>query len=226
MGKFTFCLLSIVLITESAYCFPHLIGQIVSSTAHNNLAIFKQGEQVFTARVGDVIEKCFVTDINYRWVSLLNPKGEEYRVRVGVKPKEEDEYYYYDDDYDWSSYYEPIEIDEGFEVEGDTIYLTEELHSYILEENLGTVMMQAGSEAVYVDGELIGFKLFEIQADSIYDKVGLSNDDIITHIEGVALDSVWSAISMLRSVRYMTDFSFNYIRYGNDNKVNVKIGNK
>jgi type II secretory pathway component PulC len=194
--------------SASPKSFPDLIGQIVSSFSYRSLAIFKSGERVYAKHIGERVNGFWITAINYRHVYLQDDKGRTLHLMVGNNP-------------DMKDVKRPVP---GLEVMPDRIIMTEQFRNYIAEENLLTIMFQAASEPFYNDEfETIGYQLFEIEPDSIYDLIGIKNYDIITHIDGVSLDSPWTAISMLKGVKKQRTFSFTYLRNGVKTIVDVNV---
>jgi type II secretory pathway component PulC len=189
-----------------ASTFPDLIGQIVSSSSYRSLAIFKNGERVYAKRIGEKVNGSWITSIDYRYIYLQDASGKIHQLQVGTKS-------------------EPKFIKKmipGLEIFGDHIIMTEQFKNYIAEENLLSIMFQAASEPFYDDDwNTIGYMIFEIEPDSIYDLVGIRNYDVITHIDGVCLDNPWTAISMLKSVKNQGNFTFTYLR--NDSKTTVDV---
>ena len=74
--------------------------------------------------------------------------------------------------------------------------------------------MQATAEPVVSGGQMIGFRLYQIDADSIFSKAGIRDDDIITSLNGIKLASIASAISTLKSLKDSTSIEIEYKRAG------------
>ena len=116
----------------------------------------------------------------------------------------------------------PIEIIDGIDVKDTRIRLTTSLRNYFSEkEGLLTIMMQAGAQAVMQDGEIIGFRLLEIDRGSIYDIIGLKDRDVILSIDGIPITGALMAIKLLHSIRRADDFSFTRLRNGITRKMDV-----
>lgn len=200
-------IVSVVLTSVAlASTFPDLIGQIVSSHGYRSLAIFKHGEQVYAKHIGERVKGYWITSIVYKHVYLQDDSGNTLHLMVGSVP-------------------DPVKKPvPGLEIMGDRIVMTEKFRRYIAEENLLTIMFQAASEPLYDDDfNTIGYQLFEIEPDSIYDLVGIRDYDIITHIDGVQLTSPWAAISTLKSVKNQNNFTFTYLRNGFKTVVDVNV---
>lgn len=62
--------------------------------------------------------------------------------------------------------------------------------------NLNDVAMQARIVPAFKDGQAQGFKLFSIRPDSIYQKIGVQNGDVIRRINGFELNSPEKALEV------------------------------
>ena len=85
------------------------------------------------------------------------------------------------------------------------------------------ILMQAAVEPYNQKGETIGFLIDLIDKDSIFYKIGLENEDIITSINGVQLRNAASAIKLLQSLRNFNDLDVELIRRGQPLKLNLKV---
>ena len=91
--------------------------------------------------------------------------------------------------------------EEGFDREGTEIQMSESYKNKLLTTDFTKVLQDAKATPHMVDGELRGFQLTRIRQDSIYEKAGLQNDDIIEEINGVPLTDTAQAIRLLQSLR-------------------------
>lgn len=74
-----------------------------------------------------------------------------------------------------------------------------------------------------VDGELKGFKLDRIRSDSIYQKAGLQNGDVVEEINGIPLTDTSQAIKLLQSLRNEADIEIRFSRSGAKQNLNMKV---
>jgi type II secretory pathway component PulC len=65
-----------------------------------------------------------------------------------------------------------------------------------------------------VDGELRGFIITRIRKDSIYEKAGIQNDDIVEEVNGVPLTDTSQAIRLLQSLRNESEIEIRVKRGG------------
>ncbi|WP_338873429.1 hypothetical protein [Myxococcus stipitatus] len=66
--------------------------------------------------------------------------------------------------------------------------------------------LQARIVPAFVEGKSQGFKLFAIRPDSVYDRLGFQNGDIIQRVNGHALDSpqkAMEAYDQMKDVRHV-----------------------
>lgn len=73
--------------------------------------------------------------------------------------------------------------------------------------NLGPLLTQARVVPNFKNGVIDGYKVFAIKPDSLYQKIGLQNGDVIHSINGVKIDSPEKALQLFQSLR--TERTFN-----------------
>lgn len=91
--------------------------------------------------------------------------------------------------------------EDGFEREKDKMVMTQAYRSKLLTADFTKVLQDAKATPNMVDGELKGFTINRIRKDSIYEKAGLQNDDIVEEINGVPLSDTSQSIRLLQSLR-------------------------
>ncbi|MEZ4741781.1 MAG: hypothetical protein R3B45_04935 [Bdellovibrionota bacterium] len=64
---------------------------------------------------------------------------------------------------------------------------------------MAKILMQATAQPYMKDGVVKGFQLSQIDPDSIFDKGGFRDLDVVTAINGIELNSAAGAISLLKS---------------------------
>lgn len=95
------------------------------------------------------------------------------------------------------------------DVEHHQVTVTEAARDRIAGDSLTTILNQSASAPVFdQDGELRGYRLFDIDRGSIYDLVGLKNGDVVTHIDDTLLTSAELAVNLLRYVKNQPEFSY------------------
>ncbi|SMF69946.1 PDZ domain-containing protein [Pseudobacteriovorax antillogorgiicola] len=112
---------------------------------------------------------------------------------------------------------------EGVEKNGNTLTVNRSLKESLVGENLNKVLMQAAAVPHTRNGRLIGFKLLEIDAGSIYDVAGFKDGDIITHINELPINDAGRAIKALSSLRQASTANFSYLRQNQEHELIIRI---
>lgn len=116
--------------------------------------------------------------------------------------------------------------EDGFSRNDSNISMTKAFRDEIVEQK-SKIIMEAGAEP-YQDkyGNILGFQLFGIEKDSIYEKAGLLDNDIIKQINGTPLTGAIQAINILKSLEKtdeISSISFVVLRGGQEFPVSVDI---
>ena len=106
-----------------------------------------------------------------------------------------------------SAYKDAISID------GDNIRITESAKVDISEVSINQILFQAGSEPVFIGGEQIGYRLFDIDAGSVFETAGFMNGDIVTHIDGTSLSTPKAAMDALISIKFQDEFYYTVMQF-------------
>ncbi|MEL6339103.1 MAG: type II secretion system protein GspC [Myxococcota bacterium] len=114
---------------------------------------------------------------------------------------------------------------DGDEVQktGDNEYLVSK--DYIDETmgNLSKVATQARIVPSFKNGKANGFKLFSIKPNSIYQKIGLQNGDVIQKINGYTIDSPDKALEIYSKLKTSRDVNIELLRRGRATSKNYNI---
>lgn len=89
--------------------------------------------------------------------------------------------------------------------------------------NLNALMTQALATPEMVGGQMIGFRLKQIQAGSFYEKIGLKINDIITSVNGEKITDAAKALSLLQDLKSMNSLDLGIKRNGKDTLLNYDI---
>lgn len=111
----------------------------------------------------------------------------------------------------------------GFERVENKVSMSTDYRDRIVKQDLAQVLMQATATPHLENNQITGFKLTQIEKDSIFQKSGLLDNDIITKINGNELKSVAKAISLLKSLKNETDFSIELVRGGNVEVIDLRV---
>lgn len=117
----------------------------------------------------------------------------------------------------------PSYREEGFERKEREIVMTQTYRSKLLTTDFTKVLQDAKATPNMRDGELKGFILTRIRKESIYEKAGLQNDDIVEEINGVPLTDTAQAIRLLQSLRNESDIEVRVNRGGTTMKFSLNI---
>ncbi len=112
----------------------------------------------------------------------------------------------------------------GFERDRDSITMTEEYRKNLINKELPKIMMQAAAEPeVDPNGNIVGFRLWDIESGSMYQKAGLQDGDLISTINGESLSDVKTTIDVLNSLKTVQSLQFEIIRNGQRIPVNIQV---
>lgn len=114
--------------------------------------------------------------------------------------------------------------EEGYEFSDGKILMTESYKNKLLTKDFTKILQDMKADPYMKDKKLIGFKLSRIRRDSIYEKAGLANGDIVTEINGVELTSVSQAISVLQAARNSNRLEATIIQEGTPQTIEIVIG--
>lgn len=89
--------------------------------------------------------------------------------------------------------------------------------------NLPTVMTQARAIPYWQEGKAVGLRIFAIKKDSIFEKVGLKNGDILKNINGKQLGDFSKAMALFEELKNETSLSINLERNKKDMTLQYKI---
>lgn len=83
----------------------------------------------------------------------------------------------------------------------NNLYVVEEAEVDKALENLPLVLTQARAVPYFKDGVSIGLRLFAIKSDSIFEKIGLKNGDILKSVNGSSLADLTQAIKLFEALK-------------------------
>lgn len=114
--------------------------------------------------------------------------------------------------------------EEGFERKDKDIVMSQAYRQKLLTGDFTKVLQDAkATPNVGPDGQINGFILTRIRKDSIYEKAGMQNDDVITEINGVPLSDASQAIKHLNSLRNESEIEVRGTRGGSPIKFNLSV---
>lgn len=83
---------------------------------------------------------------------------------------------------------------------GEGTYLVDRREIDYSIENLSTVITKMRAVPYLKDGETLGFRIFNIRPNSIFERMGLKNGDVIQNVNGSELRDPQAALSLLDTV--------------------------
>jgi general secretion pathway protein C len=114
-------------------------------------------------------------------------------------------------------------IEDGFQRIGNKIEVDSRYKERMLKEELPDILMQASSEPVVVNGEIIGFRLFQFDSQSIFGKLGMKDGDVVKEINGVSLNNVAKTIQLLNGLRNESNVSVEVLRDNAPVQLELKV---
>jgi type II secretion system protein C len=89
--------------------------------------------------------------------------------------------------------------------------------------NFNSLITQARAVPEMQGGEMVGFRLMQIQPGSFYEKIGLKVGDIITSSSGQKITDVNKAFEMLKDLKHMNSLDLGILRNGKEVNLNYDI---
>ncbi len=197
-----------------------VLGVIASAEAAKGVVLFKAmptGE-TFAAKIGQDVDHRLVVERIERDYVYVRLDGKSERVRVGeqIDPADPGSQGERQD----SSL---AQISTGIERHGGVVKITAALRDSMTKDQLSKVLMQVAAIPYYIDGQLAGFRLWEIEAGSIYQKAGFIDGDIITAINGQSLTDVAMTIRLLQSLRKEPKVEVTLTRQGIEQRIDLLV---
>lgn len=202
-----------------------IMGTIAQKTPDNNVALIKiiSSGQVTAVKMGHIIidGKYKVTDVSEKFIRVMTRDNQHFLVYLD---KFAGEFRSYD-----SAVRGPAVNpdgnykEDGFERTNGRVNMTSAYRDRIVNQDLSKILMQATAEPVMPNGFIAGFKLYQIDNDSIFAKGGLRDDDIVTSLNGSKLNSVAGAIATLKSLKDATTIEVELIRGGVAQSISINI---
>jgi type II secretion system protein C len=113
--------------------------------------------------------------------------------------------------------------EDGFERKGGKVSMTAMYRDKIVKEDMSKILMQVTAQPYMHNGKIKGFQLSQMDPGSIFEKGGFRDNDVITSINGIQLDSVAGAIKLLNSLKEATSIDVVIERDGAEQDMNLSI---
>ncbi|MGY8815107.1 MAG: PDZ domain-containing protein, partial [Gammaproteobacteria bacterium] len=89
--------------------------------------------------------------------------------------------------------------------------------------NLPRLLRQAKAIPHSVNGENQGFKVVEIQEGSIFQDLGLQQEDVIRSVNGTPIRTAEDALNAYRKLRTSNSFQLDLLRSGRSMTLNLSV---
>jgi membrane-associated protease RseP (regulator of RpoE activity) len=113
--------------------------------------------------------------------------------------------------------------EEGFQRVGNKTEVDSRYKDRIINQELPKVLMQASSEPVMNGNEIKGFRLFQLEKGSIYEKLGIQDGDVVTEINGVPLNNVAKTVQFLNGLKTENNVTVSVVRNGQPTQLELSV---
>ncbi|MGE0174792.1 MAG: PDZ domain-containing protein [Oligoflexales bacterium] len=113
--------------------------------------------------------------------------------------------------------------EDGFERKAGKIRMTASYKDNMINNDLSKILMQASAIPHYVDGQIKGFQLLQIDKGSIFDNAGFKDNDVIISINGSVLNNVSATIKLLHSLKAENHIEVEFDRGGQISTTSVEV---
>ncbi len=111
----------------------------------------------------------------------------------------------------------------GFEKKGNQVVMSTALREHLVQKELGKILMQAAAVPHYEGGELRGFRFWEIDKGSVFDRVGLQDGDVVTVVNGQVLSDVGRTIQLLNTLKQASRADITVVRQGVEQSIEIVV---
>jgi type II secretion system protein C len=113
--------------------------------------------------------------------------------------------------------------EEGFERNGNAIVISTDFRQKLLTSDFAKVLQDVKAEPNMVGNELNGFRLTRIRPDSVFEKSGLLDGDVVKEVNGVSLVDPGQAIKLLNGLRGESEIEVRVERDGSPLTLSMKV---
>lgn len=113
--------------------------------------------------------------------------------------------------------------EDGFEREGNSVKATRQWVEKAITVDFTKTLQDAKASPNVVNGQIKGFVLTRIKPDSIYEKMGLKDGDVVEAINGIELNDAARAISTLNAMKNESNIDLVVQRNGQTSTMNLQI---
>ncbi len=115
-------------------------------------------------------------------------------------------------------------VEDGFERKGSQVRLTQSYKADLLGAQLQKVLKDAKADPrTGPDGRVNGWTMKNIKPDSIYQKMGIKEGDVVTEVNGYSLNDGPKAVKVLRSLQKEEKFKIRVERGGSSFDIDMGV---
>ena len=111
----------------------------------------------------------------------------------------------------------------GVKKVSDSKYMVDQREMVASTENMSQILTQARALPYMEQGKTVGFRISEITPNSIYEKIGLKNGDVIQKVNSQAVDDPAKFFQLYQGLRTERNISIDLIRNGTPQTLNYEI---
>jgi general secretion pathway protein C len=115
------------------------------------------------------------------------------------------------------------DLGQGIRKTGENAYAVDRREVEYAVENLNTIITQMRAVPYLRDGASLGFRVFNIRPESLFERMGLKNGDVIQSVNGIELSSPSQALGLLNSVASADQLQVNLLRNNQPNTLTYAI---
>lgn len=198
-----------------------LLGAMVGKKTGSGVALVKNLEnmQVQAFKEGqNVFGKGVLREVKKDVMMIQDSQGKIYEISSKMKKTSQTSIASVSTGYTGGdSYSEP-----GLKRVGNRTLVDKAYKDEILKKELPKILMQAASEPVLENGKISGFRLFQFEQNSMYEKIGLKDGDIVTSVHGQPLNNVVRAVQILKGLQNQNQTKVKVLRNGEE--IELELG--
>lgn len=113
--------------------------------------------------------------------------------------------------------------EDGFERSGENINVTKQWIDQAVTVDFAKTLQDAKASPNMVGGQVKGFVLTQIRPDSVYEKMGFKNGDVVRSINGIELNDAARAIQTLQAMKTETSLEVTFESEGKVLKRKIQV---
>ena len=117
----------------------------------------------------------------------------------------------------------PADADAQIKKIGDDRYLVAQAEVEHSLANLSELFTQMRAVPNMQDGKTNGFRLFAIRSGSLFQKIGLQNNDVVQRINGIEINDPGKAMSLFQDLQGESKLSVDVVRGGENRTLSYEI---